>query len=215
LGKSYLDSCLFLDKNDNLILGDFGLVFFSDEDKTRISETFENVGSRDWMPSWASGVRLEEVRPTFDVFSLGKLLWSLVTGKPKLLLWYYDKPVNNIEKLFPNDPIAKFINPLLKRCIVENEQDCLPNALVLRDEIDKLLEILKNDIDYLDLKNERKCKVCGIGKYQLVVNENRIDTDNFGLRVVGNRKWKIFTCSHCGNVQFFSFEEQIPKAWQK
>jgi len=46
---------IFLDKNDNLILGDFGLVFFEDEEMTRISNEFSNVGSRDWMPPWAVG----------------------------------------------------------------------------------------------------------------------------------------------------------------
>ena len=44
---------IFLDANNNLILGDFGLVFFLDDQRTRISETLENVGSRDWMPGWA------------------------------------------------------------------------------------------------------------------------------------------------------------------
>ena len=56
-----------MDDNNNLILGDFGLVFYSDNDKPRVSKTFENVGSRDWMPGWAYGKRVEEVNPTFDV----------------------------------------------------------------------------------------------------------------------------------------------------
>ena len=41
---------VFLDAAGRLILGDFGLVFFTDERHTRISGTIENVGSRDWMP---------------------------------------------------------------------------------------------------------------------------------------------------------------------
>ena len=48
---------------------------FKMEDEDRITETFENVGSRDWMPGWAMGM-LADVKPNFDVFSLGKLLWS-------------------------------------------------------------------------------------------------------------------------------------------
>jgi serine/threonine protein kinase len=74
-----------------LILGDFGLVFFGDDAKTRISETYENVGSRDWMPPWAYGRRVEELNPSFDVFSLGKLLWAMVSGKTVLPLWYHRK----------------------------------------------------------------------------------------------------------------------------
>ena len=52
---------VFLDSNNNLILGDFGLIFFTDAQHTRISGTFENVGSRDWMPAWAIGMRIEDI----------------------------------------------------------------------------------------------------------------------------------------------------------
>ena len=79
---------IFLD-NNNLILGDFGLIYFTDPQKTRISATYENVGSRDWMPGWAYSLRIEDVKPTFDVFSLGKVIWSLLSGKPILPLGYF------------------------------------------------------------------------------------------------------------------------------
>ena len=63
---------IFLDAEDNLILGDFGLVFFADQQRTRLSDTFENVGSRDWMPGWAYSVRVQDVRPSFDLFLSAK-----------------------------------------------------------------------------------------------------------------------------------------------
>lgn len=67
-----------------LILGDFGIVHFEDDANTRISEKYENVGSRDWMPGWAMGIQLDEVSPAFDVFGLGKILWAMISGKTKL-----------------------------------------------------------------------------------------------------------------------------------
>lgn len=203
---------VFIGSNNNLILGDFGLIFFMDDEKTRISKPQENVGSRDWMPAWAQTIRLEEIRPTFDVFSLGKLLWSLVSGQPKLRLWYFNKLEFNVEKLFPNQRYIKLANPLFKKCIVEEEVDCLPDASALLDEVDKVLQIIENNADQLDLNANRTCKVCGIGNYELVVNEDYNATCSFGL--AGNRKWKIFTCSNCGNVQLFSYIK-TPKAWLK
>jgi len=167
------------------------------------------------MPTWAYGVRVEDVKPTFDVYCLGKLLWSLISGKPKLLLWYYDKPQNNVEKLFPDKPFINLVNPLFEKCIVEDEDKCLPNANALLSEIDKLLEIIEHKADRIDLDIERKCKVCGVGTYQLIVNENIHNTRNFGIQSAGNRKWKIFTCSYCGNVQLFSFKGKAPDTWQK
>ncbi len=113
---------IFLDADNNLVLGDFGLVFFEDDEKTRISKTLDTVGSRDWMPPWAQGVRIEDINPTFDVFSLGKVLWSLVSGQPKIIFWYFDNPryaQYNVEELFPDAPFIQLANPLFKMCIVE------------------------------------------------------------------------------------------------
>lgn len=39
---------IFVDERDQLVLGDFGLVFFEDPGHTRISGTLENVGSINW-----------------------------------------------------------------------------------------------------------------------------------------------------------------------
>jgi len=205
---------VFLDSKDNLILGDFGLVFFIDDEEPRISKTLENVGSRDWMPTWAQGVRIEDIKPTFDVFSLGKLLWTLISGQPKLLLWYFDKSQNNVENLYPEGSFIKLANPLFRKCIVEDEHNCLSDASELLKEVDKVLSVIENHADLIDLNVKRKCKVCGIGNYELRVNENIADVHNFGFSAVGNRKWRIFTCSYCGNVQLFSYEGQAPQAWQ-
>lgn len=58
--------------DQGLVLGDLGIVHFEDDGNTRITDTYENVGSRDWMPGWAMGLQLDEVHPAFDVFGLGK-----------------------------------------------------------------------------------------------------------------------------------------------
>ena len=71
---------IFVDESEQLVLGDFGLVFFMDRDRTRLSDAYENVGSTDWMPGWATRMRIEEIKPSFDVFSLGKTIWSMVLG---------------------------------------------------------------------------------------------------------------------------------------
>lgn len=206
---------IFLGSGSNMILGDFGLVFFEDDNKTRISETFENVGSRDWMPGWAFGIRIEDIKSTFDVFSLGKVLWAMVSGLPKLQLWYFDKPKFNVADLYPNDKHNHFANPLFEKCIVENESDCLADAGALLEEVDKILEAIENDGDKIDVNTQRKCKVCGLGEYQMISDGNRAATSNFGLNPSGIREFIIFTCSNCGNVQLFSHEGKASTAWDK
>jgi hypothetical protein len=201
--------------NGELVLGDFGLIFFEDAQYTRVSETYENVGSRDWMPGWAMGMRIEDVKPTFDVFSLGKVIWSMATGKPILPLWYFDRDRFDVEKMFPDIANIKFANPLFKKCIVEEEKNCLPDAGTLLNEIDKTISAIEHGAEHLDLAVNRKCKVCGLGDYALIADEDFTQTHNFGLSPAGDRVMRIFTCTQCGNVQLFSYKQSQPPAWRK
>lgn len=205
---------VFVSSKERLILGDLGLVYFADDARTRLSGTFENVGTRDWMPGWALGQRIEDVRPSFDVFGLGKLLWAMISGTPFLRLWYFDREGFNVEGLFPRSPYIEFANQIFSRCIVEDEDDCLPNAAALLEEVDRVLRIIDLRADAISDKSERPCRVCGIGTYELVVDRNPTDMRNSGIEAVGTHSLKIFTCSHCGHVQLFSFDgAKSPPAW--
>jgi serine/threonine protein kinase len=147
---------IFVDSNNQPILGDFGLIYFEDDQRTRISATYENVGSRDWMPGWAMGIRIDEVKPTFDVFSLGKLLWSMVSGKRILRLWYFKNDEFNVEKLFPDSRTIKFANPLFEKCIVEHEKDCIRDANILLSEIDDILEKIDGGVQQIQSVKKTK-----------------------------------------------------------
>lgn len=67
---------IFFGESGELILGDAGLVFFQQDRSghSRVTETFESVGTQDYMPGWAMSQRIDEIRPSFDVFSLGKVI---------------------------------------------------------------------------------------------------------------------------------------------
>lgn len=210
---------IFVDESEQLILGDFGLVHFTDRDHTRLSDTVENVGSRDWMPPWAIGMRLEEVRPSFDVFSLGKTIWSMVSTKPIFPFWDHRKESFDVQRMFPRSPQMEFLNRLLDKCIVENEGDCWPDASWLRVRIDDTLRALELGADPIGDFN-RPCRVCGFGVYNLfedITNEKRDRTKRFGLNPEGSTGFKIFICDYCGHVQLFFSEDRNkplnPRAW--
>ena len=206
---------VFIGPNNEPVLGDFGLIYFSDDQHTRVSARYENIGSRDWMPAWAMGMRIDEVKPTFDVFALGKLLWSMISGRSILRLWYFDRQGFNVEEMFPTSKHIKFANQLFAKCIVEEEKDCLPNAGALLVEIDTVLRIIESNADAIGKNVKRHCKVCGIGEYRMIVDGDTMASRNFGINAVGARRMKIFTCNHCGHVQLFSYEGERPPAWQE
>lgn len=193
-------------RDNALILGDFGLIWSNKIDKSRISDTYENVGSRDWMPAWAYRMRPEEVKPAFDVFGLGKVLWAMLSAKTVLNLWYFKRDEYNLERLFPENDGMKLVNELLSKCIVEEEKDCLKSASELLTELDKTIHRFGIGGAKLAKNDNRKCPVCGIGTYKMIVNANSTDAHNFGLQPTGMSGFKIYTCDSCGHVQLFHFE---------
>ena len=108
---------IFVASDGHLVLADCGLAFKL-ENQDRLTLTFENVGTRDFQPPWSYGMRLAEVQPTFDVFSLAKVLWTMVSGRPKLPLWYYDRPEHDLRQMFPEEPACSVRprNPQEVRC---------------------------------------------------------------------------------------------------
>ena len=195
---------VFVDRDGHLVLGDFGLVFFTDDSYTKLSKTWESVGRGDWMPSWALSLRIEEIKPTFDVFCLGKLLWSMVSGSPDLPLWHYHQPEFNLETKFPHRHSIRLANYLLSKCIVEFEKDCLPDATALLNEIDKVVSLIDSHGEVVDPQLKRRCKVCGQGNYE------ESDAASYFTKPVGKRVLKMWICDHCGNVQWFAVD-----LWQK
>lgn len=206
---------VFISADDNLVLGDFGLVAFEDPEHTRISATWENVGSRDWMPAWAQTLRAEEIRPNFDVFSLGKVLWAMVSDTPKLPFWYFHKPAYDLAQKFPEAPHIALVNPLLSKCVVENKEDCLQDAGVLLKEVDQLLAAMEYGEGRLSAQIKRRCRVCGMGVYEQIVRPGRgDDMTNFGLNATSNAM-SMFSCTHCGHVQMFRYKGlRSPPAWE-
>lgn len=211
---------VFLDENDNLILGDFGIVFFEDAEHKRISAKLEKVGSRDYMPSWLPRKKiLEDIKPSFDIFTLGKLLYSMVSGELYLNLWYWDHPEYDLESKFPYDNSMKYAKEIFKKCIVQYEKDCYSNTSALLSKINKVLFFVKNRVDPIAPEKDRICKVCGIDSYKLRFSKDiheEIAIKEFGL-TKGERTHilKIFACNNCGHTQIFAQTPEgfYPDAW--
>ena len=206
---------MFVGNAGGLVLGDCGLAFLRDG-HDRVTETYENVGSRDWMPGWAMGQRLSEVRPNYDVFSFGKVLWAMVAGKPILPLWYHREQGFNLAMMFPDDESISFVQALLDKTVVERPDDCLTDATELLAEIDWTIEALAKQVRIVNGDLLLNCLVCGNGQYLQIADRNHVGQYNFGLAVIGQPKFKIFVCTNCGHVQlFYSLDGLSMSAWQQ
>jgi serine/threonine protein kinase len=160
---------IFVARSGNLVLGDFGIVFF--REGGRVTSTFERVGSHYWMAPWAyknQRLTLDEMNFKLDIYPLGKVLWSMVSGHDGFLREEFRVDDNDLTKLFPNDPAMPLINDLLDQCVVRNEKECLfQNALDLRLAIDGLMNKIKaRRGERPDGADTWLCRLCGKGSYR-------------------------------------------------
>ena len=199
---------IFVASDGRLVLADCGLAFRL-ENQDRLTLTFENVGTRDFQPAWSYGMRLADVQPTFDVFGLAKVLWAMVSGTPKFPLWYFDRPEQDLRRMFPDEPAIPFVHELLRKCIVELESDTqLRDASELLAEVDAAIAAVSQGCQVPGRKAKMRCRFCGIGTY--------VRSDAFPI--VGNlstgHERNYFTCGHCGHVESFIWQrEKRPPAW--
>jgi serine/threonine protein kinase len=199
---------IFVATDGRLVLADFGIVFFADEQHTRLTEIQgERVGSHFWMAPWVyapARVPIDEIKPALDLYPLGKVLWSMIAGSNGFPYWEFDRPENDLVKLFPDDLAMPFVNDILSECIVRNEAECLQDATILQSLVDDAIHEIRN----LDRKSEGNtswlCLVCRRGNYQqgnslLWRTREFVSRQNNPLTI----SMTAFTCSHCGHVQFF------------
>ena len=217
---------IFVSRDGDLVLGDFGIVFYASGDATRLTSTFgEKVGTTDWMAPWARVKRrIEEVVPSFDVFPLGKVLWSMVSGQADLPYWWWERDDYNLERLFPDEPQMRFVNDILRRSVVDMESACLSTAGELLRVVDGILPAVRGGGQPIGADQSRRCLVCGHGHYadkgmrrlDLVSNEDQSDGVG-GIRAPSKERWTIRagTCNQCGHVQFFRYPDRLPPPlWQ-
>ena len=201
---------IFVACDGKLVLADCGLAFKL-EDQDRLTETFENVGTRDFQPPWSIGMRLAEVRPTFDVFSLAKVLWAMVSGRPKFALWYFDHEGNDLRHMFPSEPAVDYVHEILRKCVVQWEGDTrLYDAGELLGEVDNAIAAISRGCQLPSSNAEMRCRFCGIGTYKKSTNYSIVGNTST------NHERNYFLCDHCGHLESFLWPiGKPPIVWAK
>ncbi len=203
---------IFIGKDHELVLGDFGLVFVPNRPPRITAYQGETVGAGDFIPppTWRGmGVRLEDVTSDFDVYMLGKVLWCMVAGKPKLDREYWEEPDNDLTKLFPSDPHTYMINVILKHSAVEKQRDCFSSADDLLLVVDSNLESIKRGGQLLHDGIPRICHVCGVGHYARQAHDKNDQIyqlriwNSGGATDISTFHAELFICDTCGHIEFF------------
>ena len=52
----------------------------------------------------------------------------MIAGRDGPVYWEFDRPGNNLDMMFPEDPSMRYVNEVLSHCIVREERDCVKTA---------------------------------------------------------------------------------------
>ena len=199
---------VFLRADRSLILGDFGLAIKLDN-RERLTDTFENVGTRDYQPPWTYSLRLEDVKPNFDVFGLAKLLWAMISGRPRLPLEDFNVAPHDLRRMFPDNPDVLYVHRILGKAIVRRESQCqFADGSALLVDVDGAIRALESGGQIPRKGINLRCRFCGIGTYSSVS-----DLDSGGFSDPSDRH-HFYRCDSCGHVESFLWRKDLPPpAW--
>ncbi len=207
---------IFLQKMYRPLVGDFGLCYAEDDDdQVRHTEVEEAVGPRFFMAPELEDGRMEKPEPSADVYSLGKLLYWMLT-KRKFSREKFRDGKWNLTTAVPHLYESAFnsemehINRLLDHMIVEDpkKRGKLGDIIHSANRIDQLIS---RGISPVTPDKAMSCTFCGWGKYEIKFMGPHVY--NFGLSPVGKPDWRVLVCDECGHVQLFRLDLTRKDSW--
>lgn len=184
------------------VVGDFGLCFIENGERVTLSEEGA-VGSRYFTAPELEGARARTTAPTplSDVYSLGKLLYWLMSGGDSLAREEHRQPATNLVRLKDN-LYMEHISRLLDHMLLED-----PEKRWRLDRIRNLLPVAKRlivgEYNPVGLGVQTRCNYCGFGTYQYVGRDREtVAHENFAAEGHAG-EWMILVCNYCAHVQWF------------
>jgi serine/threonine-protein kinase len=138
-------SNILLDLDGRPRVTDFGLAKMLQADG-RMTRTGAIVGTPSYMaPEQASAGRAAEVGPLSDVYSLGAILYELLTGRPP---FSGETPLDTLVQVVETDPprparlrpgLPRELERICLRCLEKDPRARYPTASALADDLDRFL----------------------------------------------------------------------------
>lgn len=198
-------------KPENVLLGadgravvaDFGLAYVAQEE--RYTESGEAVGARYFMAPELEDGRAQDVTPAADVYSLGKLLYWLMSGGEIFNREQHRAPTYDLahERL---DMFTRMqmehINLLLDDLIVLDVANRHPVVYDMPEEVRTVRGLIEGGYAPRSAHVPHACRYCGRGTYRFDLDGTGAHVENYGLKP-SSPLWYALKCDYCGHVEFF------------
>jgi serine/threonine protein kinase len=180
---------------------DFGICQIIDGESLTLVD--EGVGTPNYMsPECESGAE-GQVSSKSDVYSAGKILWSLITGQRAFARELPVFSAKSMKSMFPDQPDTWHLRLFFERTVREE-----PNKRWYADELlqlsTKIQAVIQEGFPPIEQTTER-CPICGLGSLKPLLNEHP------GYPVPRGLEW--LQCNYCGF--WFQINKQLREAGLK
>jgi serine/threonine protein kinase len=191
-------------------IADFGICFV--EDGERFTLTDEKAGNIDFSAPEVLEGRQDDVSARSDVYSLGKLLYWLLTGIVVPRERYRDDNFD-LKSVLGNTKYEAFTR-FLDKMIVEPPEDRLEDAAAVLNAFRHSQELIHLGANLPSPDIPQRCIYCRDGTYTFPKEDVRepdgstFDTKRVvGITAVGSNRFRVMICDQCGNVQIFKVRD--------
>lgn len=190
---------IFIRKDGSIVVGDFGLCIDLNDAQERATQTAEAVGADRYIAPEVAKGRVAEPQATSDLYSLGKVLYFILSGKT--LIW--EEYAEGEDDLRTQDTSSNmhFIYEIFDKTITKRSEDRYPSATALLKSLDSVIERVQLRAHILSTSVRQQCMFCVVGEY----SAHRVAATNAFM----------YVCSNCGNVQHFVASPPLKMWWKE
>lgn len=210
---------ILVDGDGRPVIADFGICYT--EDGQQLTITGDVMGPRDFTaPELEEG---EEPASSADVYSLGKLLFWLITGK-RVPREAHREQKYDLSRLH-GEPRYELLNRMLDKMLVRDPRGRLPTATDALVEFNKVREVFDRTINVPSRTGPQRCIFCGVGSYRTLSepdadgNTDKHKNQQASLALYGDVEMRVMFCDTCANVQLFSpgklRSKEKPNIWTR
>jgi serine/threonine protein kinase len=206
-------------KPDNILLrgdgsamvGDFGIAYLFDEVRNgRATATFEQVGSRFFICPENEEGRVTPT-PACDIFSLGKLLYWMMSGGEMISRTSHraaDFDIVTRRRNYWVEHVNLIIDDMLQ--VDPGRRPATVSSVIER--VTEAIHLIEGRYNPLS-RRDQGCRYCGKGTYKLVPQSVY---HFYGIDQRNLHTQRLLQCQHCGHVEFFFISGEVEaKDWLK
>lgn len=182
---------ILIRRDGSIVVGDFGLCFDLNDIEERLTSSSEAVGARHYIAPELEDGRIQDPKPSSDVYSLGKLLHYFLSQRSFARERHREGAYN---LLAPSGEAGLFfIYDLLDKSIVANPYERFQDAAEFLNGVDIVILKIRKDAHVLNMSAPQPCLYCVVGRYSVL---------NQGVQRL------TLQCQSCGNVQNFANQRE-------